>query len=162
MVLPAQLEDSASGVDRRTSARRTLKLRVPASATSGSGVAVLVHDISRSGLLIETDASLAIGTELDVDFPEVGPRTATIVWNRDQFFGCEFHEPLSQAGLSATFLKSSPGLESRAGSDLIHTEADYDDLESEKLPLRTRLTVIIALALAAWAACIAVYLLIQS
>lgn len=162
MVLSAQLETSGPEIDRRSSGRRMLNLRVPGSTTSGSGVPVLIHDMSVSGLLIQTEASMDVGTMLDIQLPEVGPQSATVVWNRDQFFGCEFHEPLSQAGLSATFLKSSAGLEARAGTDFIQTEADYADLESDKLPLRTRLTVIIALALAAWAAGIAVYLLIQS
>ena len=159
MVLSAQLETSGPEIDRRISGRRMLNLRVPGSTTSGSGVPVLIHDMSVSGLLIQTEASMDVGTMLDIQLPEVGPQSATVVWNRDQFFGCEFQSPLSKAGLSAALLKSYAGQEARTGAETF--EGGYP-AETEKLPRNWRLTIIITLALASWAAVMAAYLLIRS
>jgi hypothetical protein len=159
MVLSAQLETSGPEIDRRISDRRVLKLRVPGSTTSGSGVPVLIHDMSVSGLLIQTEATIDVGTMLDIHLPEVGPQSATIVWNRDQFFGCEFQSPLSKAGLSAAILKSYAGQEDRPGAEAI--EGAYP-AETGKLPRNSRLAIIIALAIASWAAVVAMYVLIRS
>jgi PilZ domain-containing protein len=160
MALPARLEHGESETDRRNSNRRTLRLRVPGSTISDAGVAVLVHDISESGLLIETKVDLALGTVLDIDFPEVGPQAATVMWNRDQFYGCEFETPVSKAGLSAALLKSYAGQEARTESD--QPEDDSAEPESGKLPMRHRFAIIVVLALACWAACVGLYMLIVS
>jgi hypothetical protein len=158
MVLSAQLENSGREIDRRTSDRRVLKLRVPGSTASGSGVPVLIHDMSVSGLLIQTEAGIDVGTMLDIQLPEVGRQSATVVWNRDQFFGCEFQSPLSKAGLSAALLKSH-AQEDHTGAEAF--EGAYRG-ETDKLPRNLRLTIIIALAIASWAAVAAMYVLIRS
>jgi hypothetical protein len=158
MVLSAQLENSGREIDRRTSDRRVLKLRVPGSTASGSGVPVLIHDMSVSGLLIQTEAGIDVGTMLDIQLPEVGRQSATVVWNRDQFFGCEFQSPLSKAGLSAALLKSH-AQEDHTGAETF--EGAYPG-ETDKLPRNLRLTIIIALAIASWAAVAAIYVLIRS
>jgi hypothetical protein len=159
MAISAQLEANGPEVDRRTSDRRVLKLRVPGSTPSGSGVPVLIHDISVTGLLMQTEAGIAVGTILDIQLPEVGPQPATIVWNRDNFFGCEFQSPLSKAGLSAALLKSYAGQAHHTGEQSFEPDSL---IEADKLPRGSRLAIIIALALASWAAVLAAYLLIRS
>jgi hypothetical protein len=159
MVLSAQLEPSGRKVDRRNSDRRVLKLRVPGSTSSGNGAPVLIHDISASGLLIQTEAVIDVGTILEIQLPEVGPQAATVVWSRDEFFGCEFQSPLSKAGLSAALLQSYAGQERRTGAQ--SSEPAYPT-ETDKLPRNSRLAIIIALAIASWTAVLAVYLLIRS
>src|ERR1700745_24193 len=108
MTLSGRLEQSTSETDRRSSTHRMLRLLVPGSTTSEGEIAVLIHDISESGLLIESKVDLPLGTLLDIDFPEIGLQAATIMWNRNQFYGCEFDAPVSKAGLSAALLKSYP------------------------------------------------------
>jgi PilZ domain len=157
MVLSAQLETNGPEIDRRTSDRHVLRLRVPGSTPSG-GVPVLIHDISTSGLLIQTEAGIDVGTLLDIHLPEVGAQSATVVWNRDRFFGCEFQSPLSKAGLSAALLKSYAGQEDRTAAEAFEAYST----EADKLPRNSRLMIIIALALASWAAVAAAYLLIRS
>lgn len=44
-------------------------------------------------------------------------------------------------------------------SEIVQQEPDYGEPASDKLSLGTRLAILITLALAAWAACLAVYLL---
>jgi hypothetical protein len=160
MALAARLEHGASEIDRRNSDRRTLRLRVPGSTTSASGVDVLVHDISRSGLLMETKVNLALGTIIDIDFPEIGLQTATVMWERDRYFGCEFQTPLSKAGLSAALLKSFDRHEGRVESGQCQPE-DGSESEAGKLSVRDRLAIITVLALACWAACLAFYMIIS-
>jgi len=161
MTLAARLEHAESETDRRNSDRRTLRLRVPGSTVSEGGVDVLVHDISETGLLIETNVDLALGTVLDIDFPEIGLRAATVMWNRDQFYGCEFETPVSKAGLSAALLKSYAGRQAPSERDYQSEDVAVEP-EPGKLPMRDRLAIIIVLALACWVACLALYLLIVS
>jgi len=153
VVLLAHLDSSGLQADRRDSERHVLKLRVPGSTASEAGVVVLIHDLSRTGLLIETSANLAVGADLEVDLPETGVRQARVVWNGGHYFGCQFHEAISKGGLSAALLKSP------TEADL--SEPTYDDswFEEEKYPLRTRAGIIIGLALAAWAIVLAVFAL---
>jgi hypothetical protein len=150
----AHLERSGSRAERRGSDRHLLKLRVPGSTLSERGVVVLIHDLSLTGLLIETSADLSVGAELEIQLPEAGVRQAKVVWNSGQYFGCEFHAPISRGGLSAALLKSP-------------TEGHFPDTadsgfwdDEQKLPLRTRFLIMIALALASWAAILAVFVLI--
>src|SRR5919112_525549 len=102
----ARLETSGVRTDRRGSDRHILQLRVPGSTLSETGVAVLIHYLSLTGLLIETSADLSVGADLQIELPETGRRPAGVVWNSGRYFGCEFHAPISRGGLSAGLLKS--------------------------------------------------------
>jgi hypothetical protein len=155
VVLLAHLESSGVQSDRRASERHVLKLRVPGSTASEAGVVVLIHDLSRTGLLIETSAALAVGADLEIDLPETGFRQAQVVWNSGHYFGCQFREPISRGGVSAALLKNpAQGHTSDA--------AAYDELweDEEKFPLRTRAAIIIGLALASWAVVLALFALL--
>lgn len=98
------------GRDRRTAIRRKLWL---GSTLDESGAQVLIHDLSSTGLLIETSADLT-GTTLEVDIPEAGTSQATIVWRSGRFFGCQFKHPIPLAAVSAALLRS-PGPEQLLG-----------------------------------------------
>jgi len=153
VVLLAHLESSGVQSDRRGFERHVLKLRVPGSTRSEAAV-VLIHDLSRTGLLIETSAKLALGADLEIDLPETGARQAKVVWNGGHYFGCQFHEPISKGGLSAALLKSP--------SEADASKPAYDDswVEEEKYPLRTRAAIIVGLALACWAIVLTVFALL--
>lgn len=154
MVLLAHLDSSGLQSDRRDSERHVLKLRVPGSTASEVGVVVLVHDLSRTGLLIETSANLAVGADLEVDLPETGLRQARVVWNSGHYFGCQFHEAISKGGLSAALLKSPTEAQTS------ETGGDDSWVEEEKYPLRTRAWIMIGLALASWAIVLTVFALL--
>jgi hypothetical protein len=154
VVMLAHLETDRGRAERRGFDRHVLRLRAPGSTLSEKGVVVLIHDLSLTGLLMETSAELSVGSELKIQLPEAGGRQARVVWNSGRYFGCEFHAPISRRGLSAALLKS-PADESRFfGGD--NATGDQED----KLPLRTRFVIIIALALASWAAILTVFALI--
>lgn len=154
MVMLAHLERSGSRAERRGSDRHLLKLRVPGSTQSERGVVVLIHDLSLTGLLIETSADLSVGAVLEIQLPEAGTTHATVVWNGGRYFGCQFHVPISRGGLSAALLKSPT-----EGHPPDTAGTGFWD-EEQKLPLRTRFLIMIALALASWAAILVVVVLI--
>ena len=154
MVLLAHLESSGVQPDRRASERHFLKLRVPGSTPAEASVVVLIHDLSRTGLLIETSANLAVGADLEIDLPQTGVRQARVVWNGGHYFGCQFHEAISKGGVSAALLKSP--------TEADPSEPAYEDswVEEEKYQLRTRAAIIIGLALASWAIVLTVFALL--
>lgn len=111
MAVEAQL-DLQPKKGRRGSARRELRLRVRGTPAAGDPTDVLVHNLSASGLLLETSTKLAIGSKIVVDLPETARSLATVVWESGRFFGCTFDHPLSAAAVSAAQLRSEPAVQS--------------------------------------------------
>ena len=144
MALVAFLEEAEAGVERRSSARRLLNLEAPVGPIADGDTTVLVHNLSAQGLLIESAARLAIGTEFDVSLPEGAAAHAKVKWRNGRFFGCEFSHPISKAALSAALLKS-PALESSAANDRAHFHE-----EAGELPAGVRMWIILGLSIAAW------------
>ena len=106
MSLVAHLEPGDATANRRTSARRTLRLQSLGTTASQAAADVTIHDLSLTGLLIETAASLAADERIDVDLPEAGLTVAQVVWSSGRFFGCRFKRPIPPAALSSAILKS--------------------------------------------------------
>ncbi|MCT2558996.1 helix-turn-helix domain-containing protein [Tsuneonella sp. YG55] len=99
--------DTEDSTDPRGAGRRTLHLGVSGRFASGSKGAVTVHNISATGLLIETAAALAEGETIVVDLPEAGERHARVVWADAPMHGCRFDDPLTPAALSAAQLRGA-------------------------------------------------------
>ena len=106
MSLLAQLEPRDSTGNRRSAARRTLRLQASGATASQTDAEVIIHDLSLTGLLIETSADLAAGERIDVDVPEAGLTEAKVVWSSGRFFGCKFKRPIPPAALSSAILRS--------------------------------------------------------
>lgn len=66
----------------------------------------MVHNISRSGMLIETSVALEGGEQVHVDLPHESGVAAEVVWTSGQLHGCRFLRPISPAALSAVQLKA--------------------------------------------------------
>jgi len=117
MVLKAHLEPTTppqtAAIGSRRTTRRGLMLH-----TSGSGPAgepgteanVTVHNISETGMLLETDLSLAQGETLSLELPLAGVVEAEVVWASGRLFGCAFAASLSAADLAAAQLKAETAL----------------------------------------------------
>lgn len=119
MPLTAFLETDPATRDLRRAARRKLCL---GSRLAGSGAEVLIHDLSSTGLRIETSADLGIGDTLAVEIPEAGASEASIIWRQGRFFGCEFRHPISPAAISAATLR---GLPARVTDLRLKVHGDY-------------------------------------
>jgi len=93
--------------DQRGAARHTLRLGV-SGRLGDSTLAANVRNLSTSGLLIETDVTLAEGETIVVDLPHAGETAATVVWSDAPMHGCRFEVPISPATVSAAQLAGEP------------------------------------------------------
>ena len=153
MSVLAQLEPRLALANRRYAPRRHLQL---GSVVHGSGADAIIHDLSVTGLLLETSGELEIGERLFVEVPEGGPTPATVVWSSGRFFGCEFENAIPASSISAARLRSQgscpiPGTEEVPPDTLDPIENDYDSSTDDRLSPRARMLVILGLAVLAWA-----------
>jgi len=91
--------------DERRTLRRKVQLESEVSS-SGITLAVVMLDLSEAGMMINTQADLAVDEILQVELPEFGLVKARIAWKRPPLFGCEFLSPATKAAISAVLLKS--------------------------------------------------------
>ena len=132
--LHLELERAPTGTPSRDRApRRRLRLRVRGSR-SNAGESFLVHNLSATGLLIESATDLPVGTQFALDLPEFGTAMATVRWNSGHLFGCSFEQPLPPAAMAAAQLKNPP-----AGAEAIGDSiADEAEAGEAGLPARLR------------------------
>ena len=97
-------EQAASGQARAT--RRVLHLEAEGQRAQGGAASVLIHNVSASGLLLETATALREGETISIDLPLAGPTPAEVIWVSGQFHGCRFPAGLPLAVLSAMQLRS--------------------------------------------------------
>jgi transcriptional regulator with XRE-family HTH domain len=91
--------DQAAAAPR--GARRVLRLDTYGETAAGDAAAVRVHNLSATGLLLETEVELGAGETLAVALPLVGEIEASVVWRSERFYGCQLAAPLSPAALDA-------------------------------------------------------------
>jgi transcriptional regulator with XRE-family HTH domain len=107
MPIAAHFEPAPHSDDPRRSVRHTLHLEASAAPANGGPARVTVHNISGSGLLLETSAALEVGESFAIDLPEAGERRAIVSWASAAFYGCQFEQPLSPAELGAAQLRGA-------------------------------------------------------
>lgn len=117
MAINAFLEDSARDAGNGRSARRKLRLPIQGSKATGAELAALVHNISATGLLIESDAALTVDETIEINLPHAGGTLAKVIWTSGRLSGCQFGMPISQATLSAAQLRSAVSPDAGATSD---------------------------------------------
>jgi hypothetical protein len=145
MAILAELHPQRRTSERRVALRRTLQLTVRGETPIGGSAQVLIHDISVTGILLETSADLLIGETIEVDVPEGGPTTAIVMWNSGRFFGCQFHGRISPAAVSAAVLRSPY---ERTDDDL---GAGAEEGRTNELSPMAKAWILIALVVVTWA-----------
>ena len=143
--------------NRRYAPRRALRLK---SAVSDRGIEVVIHDLSPTGLLLETSQPLISGETLFVDLPERGPTAASVVWSSGNFHGCAFEQSIPSAAISAALLRSPasvPAEGADAGLDIMRLRELAADIEAadpidDRYSLRTRGVVFGGLLMISWGA----------
>jgi hypothetical protein len=148
MAIKARLNSIGTSSDGRERARRRLELEVPAMGSSEDSGTVLVHNLSETGLLIETTIGLASGDLIEVELPRAGARQAKVVWSSEHLFGCEFLEEVSSGTVSAAVLRAPFAL-SPVGIEAVSRDAEAE-LSQGTLSVRARLFTIVSLALLSW------------
>lgn len=106
MPITAHFEDLPVDPRRPRAARRQLRLESEGSSASGQTGRVLIHNVSSSGLLIETAVALNEGERIELNLPEVGIAIAFVVWTSENFYGCRFDLPVPASALAALELQS--------------------------------------------------------
>jgi hypothetical protein len=130
---------------------------------SESGVEIVIHDISATGLLIETSQELSTGETLIIDLPERGETPATVAWGSGQFFGCQFELSIPAANVSAALLRSTPiettvplapigsGPDLSVPNSLVGEPVEEDaSVKDDRYSLRARGLVIVGLCGLSW------------
>ena len=142
--------ESLINPDRRTAPRRRLHLDLSLGA---AGEKATIHDLSSTGILVETAAGLTEFDELEVELPEVGTTLATVIWSSGDYFGCQFHTDLPRSAVSAALLRSPfvlPEAPSAAPGTLREEDDEPDHSLDDRLPFAVRLRVILGSSLALW------------
>ncbi|QJU58639.1 PilZ domain-containing protein [Sphingomonas sp. AP4-R1] len=62
-----------------------------------------VHDVSSTGMRIESRAELTVGEEITVGLAGAGATRARVVWKHGNEYGCQFEKPLSSEEASNAF-----------------------------------------------------------
>lgn len=109
MAISGYFLPSAPDTDKRHDTRRKLSLLARGVQHDGTGIEVQIHNISGTGLLLESDIKLAAGDRIEIELPHAGDITAVVIWASGRLFGCQFEGPVSPATLSAVELKSATG-----------------------------------------------------
>ncbi|WP_137753934.1 helix-turn-helix domain-containing protein [Sphingopyxis sp. L1A2A] len=118
MAIPAFIDKAAPVGAKSRSARRKLRLQLQGTGASGVEVEVLVHNISATGLLLEGEATLALGDAIEIGLPDAGATRARVIWASGSLYGCQFDTPISPATLSAAQLRAVVGADSGENGDL--------------------------------------------
>ena len=152
MALLAQIEWGARVANTRHAARRKLSLVAHGATAAQEFATVVIHDLSETGVLIETEVELAPGEPLEIDIQEAGTAAATVVWNSGRFFGCQFERRLPKAAVSAAILRNAarpPAAEMPVATAPRFEEAAEE--ASDKWPVAARMRMLVMLGAATWA-----------
>jgi transcriptional regulator with XRE-family HTH domain len=106
MPIHAMIEQEKGADGARGAARMHMRLETSGSLGGHQGSTVVIHNLSATGMLIETSSDLDIGQRIAVTLPEAPDCTATIVWRSEALAGCRFDRPLARAALSAAQLRN--------------------------------------------------------
>jgi transcriptional regulator with XRE-family HTH domain len=109
MPISAHFRDTDRSTDIARAPRRTLFLEALGAFRGDGEVAVMVHNISVTGMLLESEVELEQGEVISVDLPDVGLAAARVIWSSGALFGCQFEHPISASALIAAELFSRRG-----------------------------------------------------
>ncbi|AJA11527.1 hypothetical protein SKP52_23425 [Sphingopyxis fribergensis] len=141
--LLAHIADPVETADRRRMQRRTLRLDVAARSVAVES-AVIIRNLSRTGLLIETDAAFSIGETFLLVLPELGAAPARVVRSDGRLFGCEFLTPVPASAISAALLRT-PHDEEEGDVAEAATVYSSDGLYTQRPPSAILFTALMAL-----------------
>ena len=112
MAIAAHLDEAPSPTPSSTGhardPRRILHLEAEGALPSGARTNVRVHNVSTTGLLLESTIRLVIGERIEIDLPHAAATWARVIWTSDDLSGCQFEAPITPAVLSAAQLRSVP------------------------------------------------------
>lgn len=93
--------------ERRRSRRHPLCLDAEA-VIADKILPVQLHELSRTGFLMECRGALAAGEQFEIRLAGSGAYLARAIWTCGPLIGCEFQHSLSPSACSAALLKARP------------------------------------------------------
>ena len=144
MTIQARLE-TFEDANRRASPRRRLRL---GSTLTGAGHEVVIHDLSSTGVLLQTSAELGAFDNFEIELPEVGATHAYVVWTSSDFFGCEFARPIPRAALSAAQLRNPISVPTAGPA----AEPGSDEALARQLSFAVKMRILLGASILLWAA----------
>ncbi len=117
MAMTVYLNNSPRSAGKGRASRRQLRLPLHGSKATGAEIEALVHNISATGMLVESTAPLEIGEVIEVNLPHSGKTATKVIWTSGGLAGCQFEMPISPATLSAAQLRSVVGPDAHALED---------------------------------------------
>ncbi|RVQ65720.1 PilZ domain-containing protein [Croceicoccus ponticola] len=134
--------------ERRWRVRRDVSLDIPAEHAGAEHIAT-VHNLSENGLLLESTASLPLGSTISLDLPDLGGCSVEVVWQKAYLYGCRFHVPLPKSAVSAAVLRS-PLAKQYADNDILSQYRHLlDEEEAPRAPASLWLSTAVLLLLLA-------------
>lgn len=103
----AHVMNADANVNRRRTARRALMLDAVAHTDADQTSEIIIHNLSQTGLLIESQAEFAVGEIFYLHLPEIGATPAQVRRKDQNSYGCEFLAPVAKVVISAALLKSA-------------------------------------------------------
>ncbi len=101
MYNPINCPDINMKHDARGADRFELYTETEGVLSHGGAETIVVHNLSATGLLVETEAMLQAGQRIYIALPDAGPTAAIVVWTGEALYGCRFEQPISQEALVA-------------------------------------------------------------
>lgn len=117
MAMTVYLNNNPRSAGKGRASRRQLRLPLHGSKATGAEIEALVHNISASGMLVESKAPLEVGEVIEVNLPHCGKTATKVIWTSGGLAGCQFEMPISPATLSAAQLRSVVGPEVQTPDD---------------------------------------------
>ncbi|HKX89470.1 MAG TPA: helix-turn-helix domain-containing protein [Sphingopyxis sp.] len=127
------LNNNPRSAGKGRASRRQLRLPLHGSKATGTEIEALVHNISATGMLVESGAPLEIGEVIEINLPHSGKTATRVIWTSGQLAGCQFEIPISPATLSAAQLRSVVGPDAHAPEDLPAPAAESFGVRLQRL-----------------------------
>ena len=86
-------------LSERASRRFRLLISAEGTIAQSRDLAVVLHNVSTTGLLLECEADVEVGTSIALSLPELGEVEALVVWNSGGYCGAEFSSPLTPSAV---------------------------------------------------------------
>lgn len=111
------LNDNPRSPGNGRASRRQLRLPLHGSKATSGEIEGLVHNISATGMLVESGTPLEIDEVIEVNLPHSGKTATKVIWTSGSLAGCQFEMPISSATLSAAQLRGVVGPDAHATED---------------------------------------------
>jgi hypothetical protein len=135
--------------DDRRAAERVAVGAETTMRVDGTPLNAEVEDLSETGCLIRPTAgvALSVGDKVRIGLPGTGAFDAEVVRAVGNAVGCRFARPLTGEQLAAAFASDVV-----VAGEWSPEETPAGDANRDKLPVRTRLAIIVGLSVGLWVA----------